>query len=397
MNRKSQATGSPAAIVVLAIAAFIVIFILLLPEDERNEILDREPTSSTGSGGIAANAGGVILFEENPGTINRVRTRDIERDLSNFVIIAEKEDIEIKKTNSIFIESGGEEASREIPVTTEDGAENGYLTFEVAESRGRLLVYFNGEEIFNGKLDQLTQVDPIKIDEIKEENNLTFSVDQSPSWKFWEKNYYDIRKIKILGTVKDDSNSGSFQTFIMSEEEADSSNIESAFLEYGITCSRSYGKIEVLVNNHLISSRVPDCGSYTYNREKDQIDPELLREGTNELVFETSEGHYAIDRPKIKTTLKKPVYPLYFFNLNESIYEKVSGEDFGAELSIEFVDDGDTKKAILSVNGHETFINTRNETQVKNIDQFVKEGNNYIRITPESNALNIVKMVLRAR
>ena len=395
MYRKSQTSGSPAAIVVLSIAAFIIIFILLLPEDERNEILDRDPTTSTGSE-ITAETGGVILLEENPGTINRIRTRDIERDLSNFVIIAEKEDVEIKKTNSIFVESGGEEVSKVIPFSTEDGAENGILVFEVVESKGRLIIDFNGEQIFRGLVSQSNQIEPILISEIKEQNNLTLSVETPPSWKFWEKNYYDIRKINIRGTVNNDANSESFQTFIMSEEEADSNNIESAFLEYGITCSKSYGKIDVFVNSYLISSRVPDCGEYTYNREKDQIDPEVLREGNNELVFKTIEGHYVIDRPKIKTALKKPVYPLYFFNLNESTYEEISGDELGAELRVEFVDDGQTKKAILSVNGHETFINTRNETHVKNIDQFVKEGNNYIRVTPESNALHIVKMVVRA-
>ena len=393
MNTKSQTSGSPAAVLILAIAAFIVLFILLLPQEDRENLLDSGPGSS-GSSGIGAEISGVLLLEENPGTISKVRTRQIERDLASFVIRAEEEDIEMKKLNYISLRTG-ESDSKEVYFETEDGASNGALTFEVADSKGVLTIELNGEEIFKGSIEKNAQIEPFSLPEIDEDNTLKFYVDSPPAWKFWEKNYYEIRKVRIVGTVKNDEGSQSFQTFIMSKEEADPQNIQDVFLQYGVACSVSYGKIEVRVNNYLISSRVPECESPV--REKEQVDPGILREGKNEIVFTTVEGEYGIDRPKIQTTLKKPIYPLYFFNLNESMHKKISGPELTAQLIINFAADGQEKKAILSVNGHETFVDTRKNTHSKNIDEFLKEGNNYIRVVPESNALHITEMVVAAK
>ena len=393
MNAKSQTSGSPAAVLILAIAAFIVLFILLLPQEDRENLLD-SGSGSTGGSGIGGEVSGLILLEESPGTISRVRTRQIEREIASFVIRTEEEDLEIKKVNAISLHSG-ESDSKEVFFETEGGISNAVLTFEVTDSKGILHIELNGEEIFKGNIQKNAQIEPFSMSEIEEDNILKFYVDKPAAWKFWENNYYEIRKVRIMGTVKNEERSQSFQTFIMSKEEADPQNIQDVFLQYGVVCSVSHGKIEVRVNNYLISSRVPECDSPV--REKEQVDPKILREGKNEIVFTTGEGEYGIDRPKIQTTLKKPVYPLYFFNLNESMYKQIAGTGLRAQVILRFAQDGQDKKAILSINGHETFVDTREHTHSKIIDEFLKEGNNYIRVTPESNALHIVEMVVVSR
>lgn len=247
------------------------------------------------------------------------------------------------------------------------------------EHRGRLSVRFNAEEIFKGEVNTL--VEPISLESIGKENLLEFSVDVPPAWKFWEKSFYDIRNVQVVATIEKLGNMEAVNTFFMTKEEADPENIEEAFIIYLVDCKVSEaGRLNVALNGKLLSSKVPDCG----NMEKTFIDPGEFVAGKNELRFVTEGGKYLVDRIFVKTKLKKPIAPIYFFDVNSTQFKKLEKDDINASVILKFVDDDERKSAVIELNGHRLFVNTRQDAFSKNIDEFVVEGSNSLRIEPET-------------
>lgn len=374
-NRKAQATGSGAAALVIVIASFILIYLLLIPSEDRENILkDDKKDVSLAKEKVA----GSVLLDERPGTVTKLKESEFEHNIPSFNLLIEKEASVLKKVDSVFIESSGI-SSKAVPFFVDGKAGEGKLTFLVNEHRGKLAVKFNGEELFRGEVNKL--IEPISLDSIGKENLLEFSVDAPPAWKFWEKSSYDIRNVQVVATVENLENKEAVSTFFMTKEEADKSNLEEAYIIYLVDCKISEAsKLSVALNGKMISSRVPDCGSV----EKTFIDPSEFVAGKNELKFSIEEGKYLIDRIFVKTKLKKPISPIYFFDVNSSQFKKIATNDLNASILLKFVDDGERKNAIIDLNGHRTFVNTRQAAYSKNIDEFVVEGSNSLRIEPET-------------
>ena len=375
LGNRAQTSGAPAAALIFVIAAFILIFILLLPSDQRDELL------KSGSGGVSegGGSGSFVVLKENPGTMTKLREREFEHRIPSFNIFIDREDSILKEERSFSIESDGV-SERTIPFFVDGGATNGRLAFQVKNYRGVLKVEFNDEELFRGKVDLDSVMEPIVVPRIEEENVLKFSVDEPASWRFWERNFYDVGNVRVTGTVENTDRSEANKTFFMSKEEVDAENVESAFLSYIVDCRvREAGTVSVFLNDNRISSSVPECG----NMERTFIDPSDFNEGTNELRFVAGEGRYLIDQVFVKTRLKKPVFSGLLFNLNGSLYGKISNGSVNATLSMNFVDDGEKKSAVIEVNGKKTYLDTRLKEYSKSVNSFLKEGSNYVRIEPE--------------
>ena len=135
----------------------------------------------------------------------------------------------------------------------------------------------------------------------------------------------------------------------------------------------------MFLNGNLLSAKVPDCESF----EKTFIDPDDFIEGKNELLFSSEQGRYLIDRTAVKTTLRKAISPVYFFDINQSQFDLIDNNTINTSLSLKFIDDDEKKNAIIEVNQHRISLDTRQDAFSKNIDLFVNEGSNSIRITPE--------------
>lgn len=375
-NRKAQVSGGGAAAVVIVVASFILIYLLLIPAEDRDKILEDEEAAAVSA--AKAKVPGSVLLDERPGTVTKLKESEFEHSIPSFNLFIEKEASVLKKVDSVFVESSGT-SSRAIPFFVEDKASDGKLTFSVNEHKGKLAVRFNGEEIFRGEANRL--VEPLSLENIGKENLLEFSVDVPPAWKFWEKNFYDVRNVQVVATVEKLGNMEAVSTFFMTKEEADRENIEEAFIIYLVDCKVSEaGRLSVMLNGKLLSSKVPDCG----NMEKTFIDPGEFVAGKNELRFSTEGGKYLVDRIFVKTKLKKPIAPIFFFDVNSTQFSKIDKNDINASVSLKFVDDDERKNAVIDLNGHRIFVNTRQNAFSKNIDEFVVEGSNSLRLEPET-------------
>ena len=383
-TRKAQVSGTPAAAIILLIAAFILIYLVLIPAEDREELLGeenetvvRERQESSG-----------ILLEEQPGTITKLSNREFEHRIPSFNLAVKTEDQILKEVDSVFIESGGV-SSKAVPFFVRDRAENGRLAFSVKDHSGRLTILFNGEQIFKGEVKDI--IEPLALDNIEEENILEFSVDSPPGWQFWKKNHYDIRTLKVTATVENTENSEALSTFIMSPEEVDPENLADAYIIYLVDCGVTVaGKLTVSLNQRVLSSKVPDCS----NLEKIDIHPDDFVEGRNELRFSAENGNYLLDRVSVKTRLRNPTFPVYFFYVNKAQFSKLSTDSINASVSLKFVDYDQRKKGVIDVNGRKISFDTLADGFSKRIDSFVREGSNSIRIEP-AQTLDVTELKVK--
>jgi hypothetical protein len=374
---KKAQSGSQAGILVLMIGALILLYILFLPPEERQELLEDETDGGTVTEKtIEANR--EVLLDESPGVILKTKKLRFEHKIPSFNLFTRREDRVLKEVGSVFISSSrGEQKTKTIPLVIRDRTTNAQLGLTVADHKGRLIISVNDEELFNGEVRGLFT--PLKLESLEEENVIEFKTESVSGWQFWKENFYELRDIKITGTIESISNRESRNTFLIGEGEA--GNMKEAFLLYFVDCRvAEVERLSVYLNDRLISSKVPDCGSPV----KTFIDPKDLREGKNEIKFFAEKGSYLIDQVFVKTELKEPIFPIFFFEVNETQYPLVKNKSLDAVLAIEFVDDDERKAATLNINNLKTFLDTREAEFNKTINTYIVEGTNFIRIQPET-------------
>jgi hypothetical protein len=379
---KKAQSGSSAALLVLMIGICIILYILFLPPGERENLIGDGSSNNGTTKTINANKG--ILLDENPGTLLESKTLRFEHKLPSFSLFTKTEDSVLKEVQSIYISSEkGEQLSKAVPLVLESRTSNAKLSMNVVKHSGVLTIKLNGQEIFSGEIKGLFV--PIKLESLQEENNIEFSV-QPIGWMFWKKNYYELEDVKVTGTIEKISSREATTTFFITRDEK--TNLKEGYLLYLADCKIGQTeRLSVYMNEVLISAKVPDCGS----PEKIILDPDDMREGRNELRFYAEQGTYLIDQIVVKTELREPIFPVYFFEVNSTRLTLVKNNTLKAELTMTFVNDGLRKAATLNINNMKTFMDSSSDKYNKTINAFIVEDSNFIRIEPETN-LGIIKL-----
>ena len=151
-------------------------------------------------------------------------------------------------------------------------------------------------------------------------------------------------------------------------------------MKFNPECIQSQtGLLEIEINNRGIFSGVPDCG--LLNRYS--VPTGALDAGVNDVVFKTSKGSYLIDQIEINLELEELSSPLYWFELTEDEMENVTKGLFDVNLTMEFIDDDEDKILDINVNGHMRRIDQEEPDLTRNIDSWVEEGRNYIKLIPK--------------
>jgi len=260
------------------------------------------------------------------------------------------------------------------------------LSFTAKKYSGLLTIKLNNINIFESEITT-SNPKPIKLkkDYLEEDNVLEFSVSGIGA-RFWSTNIYSLDDIKIVGDVADISKQESKNIFFISEDEK--LNLERAKLRFLPNCKpEDAGKLDVLINYQEVFSGVPDCGGinvYSFSTN-------VLHTGDNNLVFKTDKGSYLVEQIKVQTSLKELTYPTYYFEINETTFEKIENDTYDIKLVLEFVDDKRDKIMNLNINNRMIYVDTDEADYYKNIDGYAKEGNNFIKIEPLS-MLDIIEL-----
>ncbi len=73
------------------------------------------------------------------------------------------------------------------------------------------------------------------------------------------------------------------------------------------------------------------------------------------------------------------------------MFRRIENNTVNSSFALRFVDDKERKTATLEINNQKTRLDTRAANYSKNIDSFLVEGSNFIRILPETT-LNILEL-----
>jgi len=389
-NKKAQGTSAASATGFIAlVVGLIVLYIIFLPPEERVKLLGENETVEEEEKEGSVEAEENILLLEYPGRIDYLKEKEYEHDISAFKLYKTINAQELDTINPFIVRHGlFDEVKKEVPFKISDlkNTENVLLSFTTKEHKGILTIKLNNVNIFENEIT-ISNPKPIKLkkDYLEEDNILEFSV-PGTGVEFWSTNIYSFDDIKIVGDVADISKQESKNIFFISENEK--LNLEKAKLRFLPNCEPDdAGKLDVLINYQEVFSGVPDCGSINV-----YIFPtDILHTGDNNIVFKTDKGSYLIEQIKVQTSLRELTYPTYYFEINETTFEKIENDTYDVKLTLKFVDDKKDKIMNLNINNRMIYVDTDEAEYYKNIDDYAKEGNNFIKIEPLS-MLDIIEL-----
>ncbi|MFH1770882.1 MAG: hypothetical protein ABH828_05000 [archaeon] len=389
LKRGQQPGAGGAAVLVIIIAAVIVLYILFLPPEDRAELLG-ENSTTTSSGDETSSGINKTLLKEPIGRLDYLSFDYKEHDIPSFRIYSEKAGTSLKTIPSLYVKgSVGEMKDYNLSFDISKSlTSNVQISFNVKTAQGRLELYLNGHEIFNGAVSKGSPA-PIALDSdyLEKENVLTFKV-VKPSWfAFWRTNEYLLENVILSADILDISHSSSRQFFYVSEVEV--LNLDEVKLKFYPTCaSMEVGPLLINLNGEETFSGVADCGVYNTII----LDKATIFEDRNELEFISTEGSYFIDRVSVKTELKDLKYPVYYFDIDEELFiDDELDENYNVTLTLRFVND-DEKRLEYLINGKRRYIRTDELKYSKIINDDVIEGTNSLELIAKSEAIDIAEM-----
>jgi hypothetical protein len=392
--KKAQANASGAAVLVAAIAALLIAYILFLPPADRNALLgDGGSTGGTGgTGGGTALSAPVKIIEEKIGQVSLARTNTIEHAFLATRITTQTNAREIKKVDSLYVRRGTfEEEMKDVKFTVDTGLTDDLkLSFTVNKGKGRLIILLNNQEIYNAEVTGAPE--PITLDKsnIAAENTLTFKA-STPGGAFWTLNEYDLKDVLVSGAVHDVSKSAAEQHFSVSQNEYDT--LDKAELKFTPACDARYAStLNVFINGENILSQIPQCKSVNTI----EVAKERLAVGDNTLAFQ-SYGVYDLSAIKVKSTLTKPVDPVVYFDIPPQYYDGILRRNIEAFVYLDFTDDTTLKEGTVTLNGHKANFKTNSIQYALRVSSYLKEGTNSIIISPVSDTLNIATLTVELR
>lgn len=373
-----EASGAAAATLVAIIAGLIVLYILFIPAAEREELLDLDSDSD---GRSYSDKDTEILIQETPGTIYEADLDEIEYLFPNINLNMQRNARIIKEVDSLYVRRAlfdDEKQSFNFSLSEPYNNDNVLLSFLVDKGYGRLMVKMNGHEIFNREVSS-ANVDPIELDDyLEEENIVEFSVSE-PGASFWETNEYSLEDIKITGDLLNKEAQESKNVFFVTKEEKE--KIDKVKLRFLADCNpKTVEPLKIYVNYNNIYSAIPDCG---YMNPYVEFAPNYLATGENRIVFKTEEGQYQIEQIKMITDLKEADYPIYYFEIDSDQFEAIEDEEANVNLTIRFADDEDKKEGKIIINGRVIGISQYELDLSENLDKYIEEGTNAVKIEPE--------------
>jgi len=388
MSKKAQASGGRAAALIAIIAVIIVIYIAMLPTEERHELLYGENFSEkSDKTGVSEEN---LLVLTHPGRLDYFEQNKIEHSIPNMHLYTKTEGVIFKKLDSIFVSKwlfGSK--SKEINFTIGDleNTKNVILGYSVKKGTGRLIMSLNGEEILN---KEVSTAQPLTLPQEylkKGDNVLKISSSRS---NIFGSDSYTLNNLIITGDVKDVSGQTASAVFLVSASEKN--HLDYVRLKFVPHCNlSSVGKLDIIINGNYIFSAKPDyCNSPLPAIE---FSPSHIYSDENTLVFTTNEGNYVLDQIKVESRLKEYTQPTFYFNLKKDQYEDIKKDGVDVMLKLKFSDNIAYKAAKIIVNSKSLYIDGKDQTYEWNIQDHIIAGNNQISIEP-SITMNIVDLIV---
>ena len=409
-SKKGKSAGGAAALIGL-IGLFIILYILFLPADIREDILDGDNGNGEDNGNDVE---GRVIFEEKPGRLDLVNLRncvgrECSHDISSFRLFMGTDSAEIENFNPFVIRNNilrKDFRTETFEIQNLKHTENLLLSFNTYSFDGVLTIILNGNVIYEREIVSANP-EPVRLPKeyLSTSNTLEFQV-SSVGWQFWKTNEMRIENMKITGDITDVSRQESNNVFYITDSEYH--NIEKGRLSFSPDCSQAnVGVLEISLNGREIYYSIPDCNSLNIV----DFPPDFFTQGENVIKFRTQKGTYLIDLIKIRTWLKEITYPVYYFNLRSDEIRHLDNDNLNLTAMFEFVSHSTPRgfepeeadrlhdqnyRVIMTVNGFSREIISSHRTHSRVISsEDLREENNWIRLEPRSTSVEIADFKLK--
>ncbi len=388
-NKKGQSVdGRYIAVLVILIAFFIVLYVLFVPPEQRNELLNQNIAGV--SPGTATTAGGEELLAVSPGDLAPRKDTGQEHQMSAVNIFVKITPKIITLAQNLVVKSGW--FSQQKPSVTFDVDESSMkkanFFFVVAEpSDGDLMVSLNGNTFFSGHLDVGAQIIEIPLSLVKAHNVLELKV-SGPGLAFWATNKYALKDVGVKLEFER-INAEESRSFTLTDKERN--NLLSSKLTYFQICNEPLkeqtAKLKMYANDKNIFDGLIRCINI---RQSVNIDTSILHSGQNSIRFLLEQGDFSLNELAVMTDSREAEFPTYSFVVNQDHVRQIhSGKK--VMLRMIFANANQAKTARVFVGDKNFIVNTAASAFEKDVTDFIAEGTNFVRIEP-SNTFEVVSL-----
>lgn len=375
--KRGQTSGLEVSVLIILMALFIGGYVILLPPEDRIQLLGESKAGSNISGEPEAKN---ILLSESPGVIQGYKKNIQEAKLEPMHLYIKDETTTQTLVKSLTVSKTIiKDNYKNVLFSIDNPADlkSAKIAFMVAESKGDIMIRLNGYTIYEGRITAADMPINLPKEYIGEKNVLELS-SKSPGWKIFSSNYYLIKDFNL---IKETATKKTKATRSFSLDATDN-KVTKASLGYFINCNKaSKGDLTITLNDKQIFQDEVFC-EYLDKRELTLTKEYLNNEGKNTLGFEINEGDYNIDELKLKMTLEKSTHPSYAFD--------VSSDKLKTILKITFPTESSNKLTVF-LNDKQFAVDTTNREYKRDVSGLVKLGTNTLRLKPQET-LEITKL-----
>ncbi len=375
--RKAQATSVATFVFILAL--FMLMYVLLLPEKERQGLIDLKNESGEEAEGVE---GQINLLYTSPGKIYTYEKNELTVPINSVSLYAKTEE-EVKElaTRLTISKSWFSDKTETLTfkVDNKEALEKLQLFFFINSGEGTILIKFNGYTVFEGEISSADSPINLPIDRAKTTNIITIEMVSGD----FAGDSYTLSSVSVKQSKRSEKSSETSSFYLAPGERA---GLKKAMLSYFINClkidPKEQGDMTILLNGKELFTQHVLCNAGTQSQT---LSTSYLVSGRNLLEFKINKGEYNIEGIEIKLETKEKYYPQYSFELSEEYYEDLQDDKKEAYVLLKFSDKEDTKRATITVNEYQISLDTEDDSYERKISEQLERGTNYIKIIPKTN------------
>ncbi len=366
-GKKGQDAG-PVAIFIILLALFIITYVLLIPSEEREQILGLNETAVSEE----VEKGAFALLSASPGLVSALEMEEYTISINPVGLYAREISKTIELAKSAKVSKGlfGDE-----PRTFTFGLDNpgdvtdAKLFFFIKKAGGSMVIELNGIKIFEGKMSAGDLPLNLPVSYLKTNNALRLTAKTIFG-------SYEISDVSIK-TKTASKRLSDKRTFELTASEKTS--IKKARLQYFINCQSlaEKGRLTIKLNNRLLLEHYIICDAGMLTQD---ISPGYFASGTNNMELGIDKGDYMLEDLAINIESVEKFYPKYYFELSRDDYKSLEKEN---KVVLELVFPKlERKMATIAVNRDQITMDTRDESYTADITDYVRSGSNVIKVIP---------------
>lgn len=377
INKSGEAKSAASiGVLVILIALFIGGYVIMLSPEDRDALLFNETDDDSEDSDIRDLSGDVIL-SQNPGLVVPEDEGKFKHTINPVDLYIKEEPEVIDLSNLLNVKKSLFSEKVETLTFNADGVEDvrqANLFFNAQESKGNLLIYLNGNKIFDSEVEGIGNV--VLPVHILNEDNVLILKSSGIGVNIFGENAYTLTDVKLRLKYELVNTRATRNVILGASETGD------GVLDYFLYCREAPQgtRMKVFVNDNRIVDEVVSCISAGRSIEIDKGD--LLEGKENEILFSVDGGDFLVNDISLEVESETQGYIEYKFSITEDEYDELMAEKEDVVLYIEMSGD-DERKATILINGYEFDIDTDEISYERDITRFVEEGNNYIRIIPQ--------------